>query len=396
MAVRFGSRGGSDQGIQLSSYAVLTQTMPIDNLELWDVFVVRGTVNTDGTGWVDNSFSVNPIYGGGKSELYRDVVSSTYPISLSLEILDGLQTRIDADNNTVTYAGAGNEDGRRQAAGEEIVGVIMSYKAETILGVEDYFGQDVEITSEKYMTVHAVSEQTRGCDVYPIAISSSARGFEAEKRDNEKDGQLYYTQTSTNYQPQVEAIGNLARYDYPTDAKGLDQLHWRNFRIPSGNGVPRSVDDALEGDIFILEAGTAFEWVFYGNNPADSTTAIDMVWPGNSRIYDSYNFSFPDSSPGEGLHIGDRIKHATNNAIENNQGRVGNAWGSVEPHIDVGRSIRIPVINFQDFDTASSDNFKIASFLIVKLLGHGTLENGTKFLAAEVVKVDTSCGQVAR
>ena len=59
--VRFGSRGGSDEGVYVSAYNVLTQTMPIDDEDAWDVFVVRGTVNSDGTNWEDGSFSLEHV-----------------------------------------------------------------------------------------------------------------------------------------------------------------------------------------------------------------------------------------------------------------------------------------------------------------------------------------------
>ncbi|MFK7802872.1 MAG: TadE/TadG family type IV pilus assembly protein [Anaerolineae bacterium] len=396
-AVRFGSRGGSDEGVALSTYAVLTQTMPIDDLELWDVFVIRGVVNDEGTGWVDGSFEVNSVYGGQESELATNLITNTSKITLASSILDALQTRIDVENEVVLPAGAGNQDGRDQAAGEEVIGVIMSYKAETILGIEDYFGQDVELVTEKYMTVHAVSDQTTGCDVYPIAVSSGVRNIvPGEVNQGDPAGKNYYAKTSVNYQPKVNnGIGDLGLYNYP----GVnDRPHWIDFRVISGSRTvlpdDQGQNQALEGDIYVLEAGTDFEWVFFGDSPATSRTSIDMEWPGNSRIYDAYNSSFPDSSPGQGLHIGDRIKHATNNPIENNFGRAAGAFASLEPHIDVGRAIRIPVINFEDFNT-TSDNFKIAGFIIVKILGHGTSEAGNQFIIAEVVKYDTSCGQVA-
>ncbi|MFT5196648.1 MAG: hypothetical protein ACI9EW_002581 [Cellvibrionaceae bacterium] len=411
MGVRFGSRGGSDTGIYISTYNVLTQTMPIDNAELWDIFVVRGKVNDDGTGWVEFDNPVH-VFGEGNTDLYRDIISTTYPITLQTEILNGLQTIAVRDASTdelaILPAGGGigqsGSPGQQGAADEEIVGVIMAHNAKTILGIQDVFDQDFEMVVQKYMTIHSVSQQTNGCEVYPIAISNGARNIlPGESLDAR--GEVYYGHTSSGYDKDIDPIGNLAQFDFPPNL--INKPYWSDFAVRSGSrGVlpnENGNEGAIEGDIYVLYQEESFEWVFYGTSPISSTTALDMAWPGQSSIYDGYNNLFPN--PSEGLHVGDRIKHSTNNTIENNSSRAVNAMESLQPHIgderEILRSMRFPVVDIGDDGTGNldlaSDHFTIVGFIILKIHGYGTgtgTKAGIPFIVTEVVKVDYSCGQM--
>ncbi|MEM8861724.1 MAG: TadE family protein, partial [Chloroflexota bacterium] len=299
MGVRFGSRGGSDEGIYTSAFNVLTQTLPLGDEELWDIFIVRGQVNNDGTGW--NEFTLQHIYGDRQTEAYTNTLN--YSITLQSEILQGLQTRaeVDTSNNVVNILQNTN-DGRIQSENEKIVGMIMSHKAETILGIQNYFGEDVVLSGQKYMTIHTVGEQTDGCDLYPIAISSGARGV-----DSGDGGDAYYDSTSTVFDANddFQNYWDLDKYIYPGSVNNRPQ--WDQFRVRSGSGE-RPIIDSVEGDVYIIYEGVTFDWVYWAQ---DRTTAQDMEWPGRSDEYDYY---FPDygldPSPGRGFHFGDRIRHS--------------------------------------------------------------------------------------
>lgn len=399
MGARFGSRGGSDTGIYISAYNVLTQTMPIDEPELWDVFIVRGKVNDDGTGWTEFDTPVH-VFGDGNTDLYADIISSTYPISLQTEILDGLQTRAIRNTTTneldILVAGGGPGQsgvaGQQLAADEEVVGLIMAHNAKTILGIQNIFDQDFELTAQKYMTIHTVGEQTNGCDVYPIAISEGARNILQEEN--------YYDDTFPSYvvtDVNTEPTDTPSQFIYPTAAEDLPL--WTDFRPRSGNrGVLRgdfSPDDAIEGDIYILYEGEDFQWVYFGTDAAESTAALDLAWPGQSYLYDGYighpDGAFPNDA--EGVHVRDRIRHTVGTTRE------GNPWAVLEGHIRDQRSMRLPVVEIGSagLDT-SGDFFKIEGFVILKIHGYGNgagLNAGKRFIVTEVVKVDYSCGQTA-
>ncbi len=372
--VRFGSRGGSDEGIYISALTTLTQTMPIDNPELWDVFVVRGKVNAAGDGWEE--FSLEHAYGNRQTSFYTETISSLYtdtiPFEDSLEgyVLDGLTTRARVDPNTgeVLEIIQGSQEGRNQSQRDEVVGMIVGHKAETILGIQSYFGQDVVLSSEKYMTIHAVGGQTDGCDLYPIGINLSVRNLPSQESPQ---GETYYEQTSNSVDP-VFSVGDLAKYDFPADPP-----LWDAFRPRSGI---REVTSAIEGDVYVLNEGSDFRWAKWTNT---SIAAGDLAWPGSSDTYDSYGGEFPDLSPGGGVHIGDRIKY-DDVAI--------NAWPAIQDHITVGRSLRLPIMGAD-----GGDNFKVGGFIILKLIGYsndGDGIGGNNFIVAEVVRIDTSCGQV--
>ncbi len=373
--VRFGSRGGSDEGVYISALTTLTQTMPINDPELWDVFVVRGTVNAQGDGWQE--FVVEHVYGNKKTNFYTETVSSIYtgttslPDSLQSYVLEGLTTRARVDTNTgeVLEIIQGTQEGRNQSQRDEVVGLLLGYKAETILGIQTYFGQDVELSSQKYMTIHAVGSQTDGCDVYPIGVSLAARNLPSQETPQ---GQTYYEKTSNSIDP-VFGIGDLGKYNFPANPP-----LWDEFRPRSGI---REITSALEGDIHVLTEGSDIRWAKWTNA---STTTADLAWPGWSDNYDSYGGEFPDLSPGQGVHVGDRIKY--DNAP-------GNVWQVLQEHVQVGRSMRLPIIG-----TDGGDNFKVGGFVILKVVGYSNDndgEGGTNFIVAEVVRIDSSCGQVA-
>ncbi len=366
MGVRFGSRGGSDDGVYVSAYNVLTQTMPISDESLWDAYVVRGQVNAQGTGWVDGGPQFEHVFGLGRTELYTQ--TQLYSDTLSNEILQGLQTRARVVDGEVVELLQNTVEGRTQSENEEIVGLILGHKAETILGIQTYFGQDVMISSQKYMTVHAIGEQTNGCDLYPLAISSAARNLPSQESPQ---GLSYYERTSNTFDP-VVGTGGLEKYNYPANPP-----LWDEFRPRSGL---RDVNEGVEGDVYVLNEGSTFRWAKWTNG---SSAAADLAWPGTTDSYNYYSPEFGvDPTPGDGVHVGDRIKY---------DGGAG-AWAALQDHIEVGRSIRVPIMGDE-----SSDHFKVAGFIILKIIGYsndGDGVGGSNFIVAEAVRTDTSCGQI--
>ena len=218
------------------------------------------------------------------------------------------------------------------------------------------------------MTIHAVGGQTEGCDLYPIGISLATRNLPSQETPQ---GETYYEKTSNSIDP-VFGIGDLAKYDFPPNPP-----LWDEFRPRSGT---RDVTTALEGDIYVLREGTEFRWARWTDT---SIAAGDLAWPGTTDTYNSYDGEFPDVTPGRGFHIGDRVKY-DNTAV--------NAWTAIQEHINVGRSMRVPIMA-----SDGGDHFKIGGFVILKLIGYsndGDSDLGTNFIVAEVMRVDNSCGQV--
>lgn len=360
--VRFGSRGGTDEGVYISAYNVLTQTMPIGSEELWDVFVVRGQMNADGDGWLPGDPTFEHVFGLGKTDLYTNTF--TLSQTIGLDIINGLTTRAQVENDgSISAILQGTAGGREQAQNEEIVGLIMGHKAETILGLDDVVGSDVVLSAQKFMTIHAIGNQTDGCDLYPIGISLAARNLEPSS-----EGSDYYAKTSNTLDP--FGVGDLAKYNYPASPP-----LWTELRPRSGI---RDITTAAEGDIFVLYEGTTFRWAKWLST---RSVAADMAWPGTTQVY--VNELATDTSPGSRIHVGDRVFY--------DDAGVG-AWGAIEDHIAAGRSLRVPMMA-----TESTDHFKVGGFVIIKILGYsndGDGEGGRNFVVAEVARVDTSCGQV--
>ncbi len=115
-AARFGAQGGEDLGIQHVTLNTVTQTLDL-NSGVWDVFSLRGELDSDGDLPEDN-FSWQHIYGDGMTQAFTNTVTTESWEDLRQEIVDSL-----------SYKGSSPE-------GLKFVGVLILHDIETILGLD--------------------------------------------------------------------------------------------------------------------------------------------------------------------------------------------------------------------------------------------------------------------
>ena len=353
MGTRFGSRGGTDEGMLIAMQNTLTQTLPIGDPDLWDVFVVRGTVNEDGTGIPD--LVAEHVYGSGFTENFTstDHISFTRDI-LTDEILNGLKTLSREENGELIIVpgtnDASGEAGRQAAAGQEIVGMIVYHDVNTILGLDSVFDFDVDLTGTNYMRIQAVGTQSTGCSVYPIIITNQSRSIEARSNEDFED----------------RTLGAQYPAAFPT---------FNDFDTNFGN---RLIIESVEGDLFVLAVGSDLKWLDW-DGAGGTDTAQSLAWPGNSgEFYTGYE-GFLDPDPG--LHRRDRV-YGGGVTLNN---------GAIQALIDAQRPIRIMIGDAPN--VASSGPYIPDEFIVMRLHGYGSL-NGQDWILAETVRVDRSCGQI--
>ncbi|MCA9979998.1 MAG: pilus assembly protein, partial [Anaerolineales bacterium] len=114
-ATRFGSNGGEDAGMVIVGLNSVTQTLELDSSR-WDMWVIRGTVNDQGTG-IDN-WEFNHAYGDGLTQRFAEVDET----EIRNDVLASLQ----------------QDYGQSGAADIQFVGSHALFDAESILGFETY------------------------------------------------------------------------------------------------------------------------------------------------------------------------------------------------------------------------------------------------------------------
>ncbi|MEM7798466.1 MAG: TadE family protein [Chloroflexota bacterium] len=347
MGVRFGSRGGTDEGMLVAMQNTLTQTMNIDDPDQWDVFIVRGEINDQGNGW--DEFSMQHIYGNQRTRNFTGTITSTFQNNLGTEVLEGLQTRGDTNSGGLVILDSDNsgEAGRDLAANQEVVGMIVYHEVDTILGLDEILDTDVQLTGTSYARLQAVGIQTNGCEAYPLIMTDQARSLDGRE--------------STDYEDQT--LNSIYPVNFP---------EFSEFDPSYGN---RLINESLEGDLFVIYETSGFRWVQWD----ESTSATEsMAWPGNSDRYVGYQGLVDNNS---GLHRRDLLLGGA--------AAVPNA--NLVDHIDLGRPIRVMLIEAADLNDGAP--YAIDDFIIMRLHGYGNT-NGNTWMLAETVKVDTSCGQI--
>lgn len=349
MGVRFGSRGGSDEGMLVSLQNTLTQTMNIDDPDVWDIFVVRGEINDEGNGW--DEFSIEHIWGNQQTRSFTNTndISGTFGSNLSLDVLEGMQTRGDTSGGDLTILASENsgEAGRDLAAGQEVVGMIVYHEIDTILGLDEVINTDVELSGTGYMRLQAIGIQTNGCEAYPLIVSDQNRSLDGRE--------------STDFDDQT--VDSIYPVNFPV---------FNDFTPSYGN---RLISESLEGDLFVIYESSGFRWVQWDDATSATTS---LAWPGNSALYVGYQ-GFPDEN--SGLHRRDLLGGGS--AVIPNPSLVN--------HIDLARPIRIMIGESNDLNAGPP--YSINNFVIMRIHGYGNT-GGQNWLLAETVKVDTSCGQI--
>lgn len=360
-STRFASDGGEDAGMSDVLLNTVTQTLSLDQ-SVWDVWSVRGKINSTGNGITDWQFT--HIYGISNTEGFADVD----PDDVQQQVLDELQR---------------DEFGNQQAniaSNIEFVGTYAIHDIDSILGL-NAVPQLVGFTSVKDLTVMRIVGQslqaTNGCDGFPIAVYEGLRSV---------------TPPGTGSNPYPN------NFNYPNPAP-----QYANF-INHTPDVP--LRTAGEGDLFKIQNGFGagnFGWLVWNQYVAPGTTLNgSLAWPGNSRDYTTnapgqtppgfphgvYGFiEYNDASDTE-MHIGDWVTGRTGSVNANQVGQI------LQGHITNNRTLRLIVYN-QTAGTGSNGRYLISGFAVFRLKGyHLSQGQGGSWILGEFIRWDDTCGQV--
>lgn len=371
---RFASNGGEDVGILNVVLNTVTQTLDMDE-NVWDVWVIRGAVDENGTGIIDWEFT----HEYGISNTVRS--TSIDPIDIQARILAELQQ----DENKVTDVAL--------AQNLKFVATYVIHDVESILGL-DALPQYGGVMSREALSVMRITAEgnavTNGCDAFPIAVHKGIRS--------------------------VTPPGTGTAFDYPNandfTYPGSNRPTYQEFF----NNVPdQDLPSAQPGYVYKIYNGSGqgnFGWLTWNQAlPSNANTLTDSLnWPGNSTDYNDYNiggntgpidgWNDPDPvyiplgyiEPGDvtdqSLHEGDFV--AGDNGISNSI----NVRNALNEHIDLERTLRVIV---WDTATANGNNAvyhidPLQGFAVFRLIGYNLSQN---WILAEFVRWDDSCGQVA-
>ncbi len=352
---RYGINGGDDVNMTLTAINTVSGTMDIDP-ERWDIWIIRGTVNANGTAVLDDSWQFKHTYGAKHTLSYTDTVLS----DIKQDILDNLQLDADGDESAIS------------AANFRFIGTYLQHDAESILGL-DALSELITAGSIHDMSIMRFvgSSQvvTGGCEAFPIAINGGTRSV---------------LPTDSNYKafPEIDEF-------YDSSAKPA----YNSFIYHS---TGQSLSGATSGTIFRVYssgyADNAFSWLKWNSQLSDDPINVNesLRWPGNSTNYDScsgtcvggdvWGYINPENIEDRALHVTDKV----NNTTVNNAALIA----AVEKHINLGRTLRVIVRN----ETADGMS-TIEKFAIIKIHAHN-LDADPPWLLIEFIKNDSSCGQL--
>ncbi len=353
---RYGINGGDDVNMTLTAINTVSGTMDIDP-ERWDIWIIRGTVNANGTAVLDDSWQFEHTYGAEHTLSYTDTVLS----DVKQSILDDLQLDADGDESAIA------------AANFRFIGTYLQHDAEPILGL----GTLSELITSG--SIHDMSIMrfvgssqvvTSGCEAFPIAINGGTRSVGPP---------------GDNYQafPQIDEF-------YDSSAKPA----YEDFIYHS---TGKLLTNATSGTIFRVyssgHADHAFSWLKWNSLLSDDPINVNesLRWPGNSTDYDPpcsgtcvggdvWGYINPENTEDKALHVGDKV----NNATVNNTALIA----VVNKHINLGRTLRVIIR-----DETAGGMSTIGKFAIIKIHAHN-LDAAKPWLLIEFVKYDSSCGQL--
>lgn len=365
---RFGADGGENEGIKNVVLNTVTQTLELDQ-EFWDVWVVRGTVNSDGN--AIDSWEFSHVYGISNTQQFDTVDEA----AIQQEVLEQLQR---------------DELGNQQAgiaADIEFVGTFAMHDIDSILGL-NALPQFASITSVKDLTVMRVLgfglNATDGCDGFPIVVHEGGRSVT----------QAIYQQVTS------------APTFWPQPAPAYVTFYNHRPNIPLRGPGPNG-ETVHEGDIFLVQNGAgagSFGWLRWNQYVQDNAGNLEdsLTWPGNSKDYTTIpnggqnppNPPFPHRVIGY-IDYNDPFDTSMNigDWVMGNTGNVGSATvkNILQGHINSGRQLRL-ILYQPTAGTGNNLRYQITGFAIFRLRGYKLVSNES-FILAEFIRFDDSCGQ---
>lgn len=365
---RFGANGGENIGMSMAALNAVTQTLQLE-ADLWDIWAVRGVVNSAGTGFVPDSWEFDHVYGLGQTKAFDSVVEA----DIQQQVLERLQT----DQ-------AGNSSQPSIAAGLQFVGVYAIHDINSILGL-DALPNLVGLNSVRALSVMRAESgavvTTNGCDAFPIVIHEGVRSV------------LEPGSTSTAQNAWPTTIG------YPTNPP----LSYA--RLVSRGHVPNETFlNAREGYVYKIQNGSGpgnFGWLAWNVCESSQGDLVDaLTWPGSSKDYRPLSggcnpggftprvrgYVEPGDPTDREMHIGDWVAGSTG-AVNSSEGRE-----QLQDHIDRGRHLRLLYYETAD-GTGSNVRYLIKGFVVMRLIAYHLPASGGTWIMAEFIRWDDSCGQ---
>lgn len=364
-AARFGAQGGEDQGLINTVMNTVTQTLQIDE-SVWDIWIIRATINEQGTDYTDWSFT----HSFGYSNTVK--AAAMQESAIKQNVLDSL--RIDhngASSNSI-------------AGDLELVGVYAIHDVDSILGLDNIpaLGGINSVTELNVMRIDGQQyEVTNGCSAFPIALHTGVRSVTPPN-----EGASPYPNSND--------------FDYPSPAPDYYSFYKHNPNV--------DLEQAQEGDLFRVFNGFGsgnFGWLKWNTGRTGSAVdlAKSLTWPGDSNDYmdhdnnnikkaaDAYNYGvhgFVEYADGTdtSLHVGDWVPAST--GLKGGQGD-----DALNALIDNKQAIRLIVWD-EAAGTGSNGRYKTSGFAIFRLVGyHLSNGHGGSWILAEFIRLDESCGQ---
>lgn len=364
---RFASDGGEDAGIVTVVLNNVTQTLDIDE-GVWDIWSIRGTLNAQGNGFAEWSFT--QIYGISNTVQ----APSVDEIAIRDRVLEELQRdEFDNESNAI-------------AADLKIVGTYAIHDVDSILGLDamSQLAGFSSLDSLSVMRITATSQEaTNGCAAFPIAVEEGVRSVTDP------------TLGGSNPYP--------SNFTYPSNPPVYNSFVSHRDDIP--------LLSAQEGDVFRIWNGAGsgnFGWLVWniGVSANANTLANSLAWPGDSTNYapcsgpgcpaggivPGSDFTHPVRGyiePGDptdqSLHIDDWVAGSTG-AINSNDVR-----NILEGHVNLDRDLRVIVWRVPATGSGANVRYQISGFAIVRIVGYNVPQN---WILAEFKRWDDSCGQV--
>lgn len=367
---RFGAGGGQDEGMVVVALNSVTQTLGMTPAE-WDMWVVRGQVNEQGTAIEADTWEFNHAYGISNTVDFNQIDEAV----IQTQVMDELQRGVSNPGDYPALVG-----------GIQFVGLYALHDINSILGLDAIPYLTDLYTIRGFSIMRQTSDKvvvTNGCDAFPIAVH-------------------YLTRSVTPPDSGANPYPPANQFTYPNNPPT-----YNSFIPPHRPDIP--LMEAREGDIFFVQQGFGagnFGWTAWNQGIAVSanTLADSLTWPGDSIDYTNYGdggqpatplypwvvrgYVNPIDTSDIAMHVGDWVAANTGSV---NSNAVNNR---LQGHIDRDRNLRLIIWN-DSAQTGSNGRYQIMGFAIFKLHGYRLSQaQGGSWILAEFIKWDNSCGQV--
>ncbi len=350
----------------------VTQTVQLEE-DRWDIYTVKATVNSDGSGFNGDPWDAfGHPYGDG----------SVYP-----------QASWQANEAAIEHAilcailGAGEEEASCEnsaAAGLEIIAAITYHNRQSFIGL-GYFNPG--LTRIRGLTVMRISQtqgSNDGCDLFPLALHLDNLSLYPQNFAGTMvaGGKMFTSEKYTEGRSHI--VFSHAYDDEPYDHSGFPLAEGGHPLTPGGAMPAR-------GDLFeAREADGAggFGWVSWTADASAPRLAESLAPPGNLTLAypappGSVNYVDPHSPdttiPGVGHWVHKSAGTMNSSAV----------LAQIDNHINANRQIQILVYD-QAGAAGTGLAYRIAGFAQLYLRGRASVE-GANYLLVEFISWAEPC-----